>query len=121
MKVNYLSFGVAFLLVLSLIAPIQSKARAPQESPARIEGIWEGALDTGAFKLRLLMKISRLPDGKLKGTLDSLDQGANDIPMSVVTFEGGKLHVEIKSIQASYDGTLNADGTQLSGEFTQGG
>jgi uncharacterized protein len=120
MKATYSSFAVAFLLVLSLIAPIQSKTRAPQESPRGIEGIWEGALDTGAFKLRLLMKISRLPDGKLKGTLDSLDQGASDIPMSVVTFEAGKLHVEIKSIQASYDGTLNVDGTQLTGEFTQG-
>ena len=67
------------------------------------------------------MKFSRTPDGKLKGLLDSVDQGANDIPMDVVTFQNGALHVEMKSLGATYDGKLSADGTQITGEFTQGG
>lgn len=92
-----------------------------QQAGQSIEGFWQGALDAGVFKLRLLMKFSRTPDGKLNGLLDSLDQGANDIPMDTVTFQDGSLHVEMKSIGASYDGKLSADGTQLIGDFTQGG
>lgn len=91
-----------------------------QQSGQSIEGFWQGALDTGSFKLRLLMKFSRTPDGKLKGLLDSLDQGANDIPMDTVDFQEGNLHVEMKNLRASYDGKLSADGTQIVGEFTQG-
>lgn len=85
-----------------------------------IEGFWQGALDAGVFKLRLVMKFSRTPDGQLKGLLDSLDQGANDIPMSVVTFQNGVLHVEMKNLGATYDGKLSVDGTQIVGDFTQG-
>ena len=92
----------------------------PAQAGQGIEGFWQGALDTGVFKLRLLMKFSRTPDGKLKGLLDSLDQGANNIPMDIVSFQDGSLHVEMKGLGASYDGKLSADGTQLVGEFTQG-
>lgn len=91
-----------------------------QQSGPGIEGFWQGALDTGSFKLRLVMKFSRTPDGKLKGSLDSLDQGATDIPMDIVSFQAGVLHLEMKSLKASYDAKLSTDGTQLVGEFTQG-
>ena len=91
-----------------------------QQAGQSLEGFWQGALDAGVFKLRLLMKFSRTSEGKLKGLLDSLDQGANDIPMETVDFQNGNLHVEMKSIRASYDGKLSADGTQIVGEFTQG-
>ncbi len=100
--------------------PATSQTTQPQSSQS-VEGIWAGALDAGAFKLRLVMKFSRTPDGKLKGSLDSLDQGAKDIPMSAVTFQNGALHVEMKSIGATYDAKLSADGSQITGEFTQGG
>src|SRR5262249_14212490 len=33
----------------------------------------------------------------------------------------GALHVEMKTVQASYDGRLSADGMQINGEFTQRG
>jgi hypothetical protein len=106
-----------FLIVATLLVVVGHNAAAQSQT---VEGFWAGALDTGAFKLRLVMKFSRTPDGKLRGSLDSLDQGANDIPMSVVTFQDGALHVEMKSLGATYDGKLSADGTQLTGEFTQG-
>lgn len=92
----------------------------PMQTGHGIEGFWQGALDAGVVKLRLLMKFSRTPDGKLKGLLDSLDQGVNEIPMNVVDFQNDSLHVEMKSIGASYDGKLSADGTQIVGEFSQG-
>ena len=107
------------ILLIAMMLVIGSRAATAQSQS--VEGFWAGALDTGAFKLRLVMKFSRTADGKLKGLLDSLDQGANDIPMSVVTFQNGALHVEMKSLGATYDGKLSAEGTQITGEFMQGG
>ncbi len=118
MNRKYSLHFVTFLVIATLLVIVSHNAAAQSQS---VEGFWQGALDTGAFKLRLVMKFSRTPDGKLKGLLDSLDQGANDIPMDVVTFQNGALHVEMKSLGATYDGKLSADGTQITGEFTQGG
>ena len=113
------SFHFVMFLIVSTLIVIGSRGAAAQSQS--VEGFWAGALDTGAFRLRLVLKFSRTPDGKLKGTLDSVDQGANDIPMTVVTFQNGALHVEMKSLGATYDGKLSPDGTQITGEFMQGG
>jgi hypothetical protein len=118
MSRKYSPYLVTFLVIATLLVVVSRNAAAQNQS---VEGFWAGALDAGSFKLRLVMKFSRMPDGKLKGTLDSLDQGANDIPMDVVTFQNGALHVEIKNLGAMYDGKLSADGTQITGEFAQGG
>ena len=46
-----------------------------QQSGQGVEGFWLGTLDAGVAKLRLMMKFSRTPDGKLKGLLDSCAVG----------------------------------------------
>ena len=117
MNRKYSLLFLTFLIIATLLVAVGRNAAAQSQS---VEGFWAGALDAGAFKLRLVMKFSHTPDGKLKGTLDSVDQGAHDIPMDVVTFQNGALHVEMKSLGATYDGKLNGDGTQITGEFTQG-
>ena len=118
MNRKYSSIFVMFLIIATLLVVVRHAAAAQSQS---VEGFWAGTLDAGAIKLRLVMKFSRTPDGKLKGLLDSVDQGASDIPMDVVTFQNGALHVEIKNLGAMYDGKLSADGTQITGEFMQGG
>jgi hypothetical protein len=47
----------------------------PVSSLRKIEGDWEGTLDAGVAKLRLVVHIVR-KDGVLSATLDSPDQGA---------------------------------------------
>jgi len=93
------SLQFLMFLIIATMLIVGSPGAAAQSQ--NVEGFWAGALDAGTFKLRLVMKFSRTPDGKLKGSLDSLDQGANDIPMSAVTFQNGALHVEMKSIGAT--------------------
>lgn len=95
-------------------------AMTPQATSA-VEGNWLGALDLGTFKLRLVLKISKTPEGQLKATMDSLDQNAKDLVVDSITFLDGTLKFEMMAIAASYVGTLSKDGTQLNGQFTQGG
>lgn len=91
------------------------------QATSGVEGNWHGALDVGGFKLRLVLKISKSADGMLKASVDSLDQSAKDLVVDAITFQDGTLKFEMKALRASYVGTLSKDGTQLTGQFTQGG
>jgi len=44
-----------------------------------VTGDWNGTLHANGAELRLVLHISKNPDGGLKATLDSVDQGANGI------------------------------------------
>ena len=112
-------FRALHIITITSLLAIAVGAQTSTQSPT-VEGFWQGALEAGGVKLRLVIKISRKPDQTWTGTLDSVDQGAKDIPLTMVTFQDGKLHVEMKTIGASYDGTLASDGNELSGEFNQG-
>lgn len=84
-----------------------------------VEGAWQGTLDVPGAKLRLVLKISKKPDGTLTAKLDSLDQGAMDIPVDEVTFKDGALRFEIKNLMVTYEGKLS--GAEVVGQFKQGG
>jgi len=100
-------------LVLSAFAALA----APTNDVA---GHWQGTLDTGTAKLRLVFKISKAASGALTAKLDSLDQGARDIPVDTVTASNKTLRMEVKVVQGLYVGTLDATGTRISGLWSQG-
>jgi len=117
MNRKYSSYFVTILLIATMCV-VGSRARRPKPKRRRLLG---GRAGYRRLQAASGDEVFRTADGKLKGLLDSLDQGANDIPMSVVTFQNGALHVEMKSLGATYDGKLSAEGTQITGEFMQGG
>lgn len=83
--------------------------------------LWFGKLATPAgLDLRLVLRVTRLAS-ELRATLDSLDQGAQGIPIDSVSFDGGVLKFTSAKIDASFTGKLDAAGTQAAGEFTQHG
>jgi pimeloyl-ACP methyl ester carboxylesterase len=96
-------------------------AQAQDESGTAIEGYWAGKLKVLNQELSLGFGISKTPEGGLKATLDSPDQGANDIPVEETTFKDGKLRLTMKALQAVYFGTLAKDGGSIEGTFVQGG
>jgi uncharacterized protein len=87
-----------------------------------IEGLWLGTLQVqGGMELRILFNISTRPDGSVNSTMKSLDQGAKGIPVDVVTYKDNNLHLVIKSIGGTFDGTLLEDGKTIEGEWKQSG
>jgi pimeloyl-ACP methyl ester carboxylesterase len=90
-------------------------------APTGVEGEWSGALNVGPIELRLVLHLSRSADGRLTGTLDSLDQSAPGIPLSKVTQSGRSLAIEVKAVHAAYEGRLSEDGSEISGTFHQSG
>ena len=96
-------------------------ALAPKEHAAgTVKTSYEGAIEAGGQKLRLVLNMFKAPDGKLTASLDSPDQGAEGLAVDVITLKDGMLHFEMKQISASYDGKMSQDGSQFEGEFKQG-
>ena len=89
---------------------------------AGLEGNWFGNLDVGqGIKLRLAFHFVKSPDGTLTGTLDSLDQGAMGLQLTSVSLTGSAVSVELQIPPATYTGTLNSTGTEIDGQWHQGG
>ncbi len=100
---------------------IQDAASQSGASNQSIEGAWEGTLDFGAAKLRLVLKISKAADGSLTAKADSPDQGATDLQVDAISLKEGAVRFEMKRLMASYEGTLKREASEIVGEFKQGG
>lgn len=93
-------------------------ASAPSSPQASVVGDWSGTLQAGPAQLRLVLHIKAGSDGTLIGTLDSIDQGANGIPISTVSFKDGKLELNVAAVNGTYEGNLDKD--EIKGTWTQG-
>jgi len=91
-----------------------------ENEPQRIAEIWDGILDLGTARLRLVLKLAPANDG-LTGRLDSLDQNARDLVIDRIARQGSALRFEMTAIGALYTGTFSDDEKTLTGEWTQGG
>lgn len=112
---------LALTLAALVAAPLAAEEPAGEPAAVDVAGNWLGTLEIGAVKLRLAVKIARADDGALTGTMDSLDQGANGIPIDEIALTDRTLRLELKSIQGVFEGTVGDDGTEISGQWTQGG
>ena len=125
MKKPYKVTLALIFLVVTQLAPLKFAgayaAQAEQKgTPRGIEGSWEGVLDVGSAKLRLVLKISKEKDVKYAATLDSLDQNAMDLPVNSMTLEGDALRFEMQAIGGLYDGKLNKEWSEVTGTWRQG-
>jgi hypothetical protein len=98
----------------------RSEQAAVVPPPAKdFEGSWQGTLEAGGQKLRLVVTVTKSDAGAYAGKFDSLDQGAT-IPIDTITVNGDAVRLEIKSPAIVFEGTLNKERTELTGTFTQG-
>lgn len=105
----------ALLCIVPVVAGDTIKASS-------LAGSWLGTLKlTPGAELRVVFNLTAKPDGSLSGTLDSPDQGATGIPVTKITFENGRLHIGVDSVMGAFEGTPSADGSEISGQWTQGG
>ncbi|HYL97319.1 MAG TPA: hypothetical protein VEZ90_00065 [Blastocatellia bacterium] len=96
-------------------------ALAPKEHAAgTLKTSYEGTLEAGSQKFRLVLNLFKAPDGSYSASLDSPDQGAQGLKVDVISVKDGAVHFEMKQIAATYDGTLNQEATEIAGEFKQG-
>jgi hypothetical protein len=85
-----------------------------------IIGDWHGTLKAGGAELRLNLHITKGDNDSLKATLDSVDQGANGIPVTSASLHDSMLKLTIDAVQGTYEGKVNADASSIAGTWTQG-
>jgi hypothetical protein len=83
-----------------------------------ITGTWQGTIKAGPAELRVQIHIAKSDKG-FTGTLDSVDQGLNGIPMDSLTLDGSSLKFTVGTLMGSYEGRVSADGDAVAGTWTQ--
>ncbi len=108
-------------LLLGLPAPSLNGVFAYAQAPAKssIDDTWQGTLSVGAG-LRLVLKIIKGPDGNLKSTFYSIDQGGPEIPVQTTSFGDRVLKLNVQAIGGVFTGTLSQDGQSIKGDWKQG-
>jgi len=93
--------------------------KKPANAVSPLEGTWQGAFQNGNMRYRLQLHVTHDEEKKLAGTLDSLDQGANGVPMSKLSELSGAVHFEIELVGGVYEGTINAAHNVITGKWSQ--
>jgi non-heme chloroperoxidase len=88
-----------------------------------IAGDWQGTLRTTGPQLRTILRIARNDTGTLRAMLFSIDQSpdwGSGMATSSFTLQGSAVKFAIEQIHGSYEGTLSADRSTMTGTWTQG-
>ena len=122
---------LTLLLLSGAVAATQMLAAEPKstaaETPAKgvpgegLAGFWQGSLRVGPVELRVLLKLKQGDDGSITGTMDSIDQGATEIPISSVAQTGVQVRVALDKIGGVFEGRLNETQSEIEGQWKQGG
>lgn len=103
-----------------------NKSVAANSGPAKgiagkgFAGVWQGAIKQGPIELRIVMNMTG-DDTALTGSLTSIDQGSTEMSITKATATGKGLVMEIKSIGATYEGTMSENGAEIGGNWKQSG
>jgi pimeloyl-ACP methyl ester carboxylesterase len=110
--------------LMALTSPIAVTAGADDKVPVQkgVVGSWEGrVIVTPEISLRITLDVAKGNDGLLSGKWGSPDQGAKDLTLESLEYKDGVLAFSAKIAGATYKGTMNESGTEVVGEWTQGG
>jgi hypothetical protein len=119
--------GALLVPALSLALEMQRTGDAKVEiappSPAvskELEGDWEGAISLPDGQSRpVIIHFKNQADQTVEATIDSPSQGVQGLPLREVAQKGGVVEFAVQAVGGSYRGTLNKEGTEIAGEWTQ--
>ena len=83
-------------------------------------GAWEGAMGTGRFSMRMVLKISETEDGGVSASMSYPDRGVRDLPVNAILFNGSELLFEFDQFGGAFRGAIDESGEQISGAWESG-
>jgi uncharacterized protein (TIGR03435 family) len=101
-------------LWMTVLAALLASALQAQN----ITGNWQGTLQAGPQKIRVVFKIA-LENDKLKATLYTVDRPSPPIA-TTITLDGSTVKITIPAANGKYEGKLSGDGNSIVGTWTQG-
>ena len=106
----------SLMLIILLLQALQ----AQNIDKKSLTGSWLGRITANSVTLRVVFNLSVVEKDSLIATLDSPDQGAKNIKLGRVTFDGKALKISAGALIAEYNGTVKND-TLIEGTWTQAG
>jgi uncharacterized protein len=117
--ISCLAFHFQFLSIIS--AQTQPAHRPPPQTvTGALDGDWDGKLQAGEAVLHLVLHLAKGPDGSIKATIDSLDQGVYGIDITSYSQKNPSLRFTVSSVSASFEGKISTDHRSIDGVWTQG-
>jgi pimeloyl-ACP methyl ester carboxylesterase len=108
--------------VLGARSPIIDDPKIEAVAGSGFAGHWEGTLNVmGMQELRIQLHVKKVGDGKLTGTFISPDQSEKALTLTTCEETAGDAAFAIKSINGSFKGGFNTDGSRLTGHWKQKG
>src|SRR5678816_1180045 len=106
-----------------IIVCLYASGLALANQTASIIGHWEGTITPPNGTLNISVDFVSAADGKLTATMSIPQQGARDMPLTGVSFNGKDVAFDLPNIPGDpkFRGTLSADGNKIEGTFSQGG
>src|SRR5271165_466552 len=83
---------------------------------SRLEGDWDGTLEAGALKLRIILHV-HIRGGVTVATVDSPDQNATGLP-ATVTLAEDRVGFSAQGAPGAFEGDLAPDGASLTGRWS---
>jgi CubicO group peptidase (beta-lactamase class C family) len=111
---------IARMLQGGILAGCLALLAATAANAQELAGRWTGQLQLPQGSLRLVFNVDEPTPGAFTGTVDSPDQGATGIPVSAVTFDGGRVRLEVKAVRGYFEGSMTPDGGRIVGDWVQG-
>lgn len=110
---------LAKILILTLWA-VSFQPLLGQIEREEVSGSWLGTLDVGSMSLRLIFNISEDGDNAFRATMDSPDQGQNDVPLGEVSVTGDSLRIDAPMLMGFYLGKFTSSAS-IEGSWSQAG
>jgi pimeloyl-ACP methyl ester carboxylesterase len=94
---------------------------AQTKTDTSIAGSWQGTLEFGNTKLRIVFHVTESDSNRISGEMDSPDQGATGIPVSKITVIGNSIVFDIASMGGLFEGKLSDGKQSIEGNWKQNG
>jgi hypothetical protein len=119
--------GAVLVQALSLALEMQRTGDAkvdiapPSQAVSKeMEGDWEGTISVPDGQSRpVIIHFKNQPDHTAEGTIESPSQGVQGVPLKGIAQKGAVVEFEVLAVGGRYKGTLNKEGTEIVGEWTQ--
>ena len=123
-------FLAAMLLFWTLLSHLAAAQASPKPFP--LAGDWEGTFVFQGTTGHVLLHMNTTPEGKMTALLDYVDQKITGVPAIGGSFDGSKLILrffywkpnskgDLEYKVSSYDATVGASGSEMTGVWTQEG
>jgi hypothetical protein len=101
-----------------LLGPASSLRAQTAVDPS---GHWEGAIEAGGMAVRVVIDLTKNSNGELAGTFGQPSEQLTGLPLAHFVIDGRSVSFQIKGGgpgERAFNGTLAADGTSMTGDFS---